>query len=459
MADRDIDSLVKGAPAPGKEAAAPERTSGVTPATKGDPLNHAPSSPSMIYLNLLVLEASLRAQYLELRARRRHHAFFLTLLSLWIGGFGYALFFAPREDGQGVGGSVYWGVETIEKLCFMGGVMTAILVWATGIWDRGIRWPRRWFAVSNRGLRGFNCKLVIIRRPLWAEIGSSVGFFLTYGLFSHTASSSYRYVDPAVLRAVEKEMRLTPESHPALPVVAEDEERGGHEEDLAPGGDYVKLLLLAKPFTPTFRENWEIYRTEYWEKENERRAVIRRKLKERERELARQRWGMFWWLPWRRNAVLVAPPTTAPAAMTRSRNREKDLADLDKLYPRVGAIAIEKSHRRRGSSVRRRSSTSSSRSPTPGLAGLAGLEGAAAEEAAGSVSRKASTASTASDKKRRNKLSTSVAKPKRPAPDSRSVTPDIPSPLATESAVAAAEGEEEAGTGGIKDKAVTTGDA
>ncbi|KAH6664726.1 Spo7-like protein-domain-containing protein [Plectosphaerella plurivora] len=459
MADRDIDSLVKGAPAPGKEAAATERTSGVTPATKGDPLNHAPSSPSMIYLNLLVLEASLRAQYLELRARRRHHAFFLTLLTLWICGFGYALFFAPREDGQGVGGSVYWGVETIEKLCFMGGVMTAILVWATGIWDRGIRWPRRWFAVSNRGLRGFNCKLVIIRRPLWAEIGSSVGFFLTYGLFSHTASSSYRYVDPAVLRAVEKEMRLTPETHPALPVVAEDEERGGHEEDLAPGGDYVKLLLLAKPFTPTFRENWEIYRTEYWEKENERRAVIRLKLKDRERELARQRWGLFWWLPWRRNAALVAPPAAGSvAAMTRSRNRD---AELDKLYPRAATI-IEKSHRRRGSSVRRRSSTSSSRSPTPGLAGL---EGVSPEEAV-AVSRKASTASTASDKKRRNKLSTSGVKPKRPAPDSRSVTPDIPSPLAMESAVAAADGEAEAETEGgegskegSREKAVTTGEA
>ncbi|KAM0277118.1 hypothetical protein ACHAQH_006062 [Verticillium albo-atrum] len=289
----DVDSVVKGAPAPGKHASDNVGgTSGVNTNTgkHGDPLSHTPSSPSMIYLNLLVLEASLRAQYLELRARRRHHTFFFAILSLWIGGFGYALFFAPREDGVGVGGSVYWGVETIEKLCFMGGIMTAILVWATGIWDRGIRWPRRWFAISNRGLRGFNAKLVIIRRPLWAEIGSTVGFFLTYGLFSHTASSSYRYIDPSILRAVEKELRLTTDKHPALPILTEDEEKGGHEEDLAPGGDYVKLLLLAKPFTPTFRENWELYRTEYWEKENERRALILKKLKEHERRLAKETW-------------------------------------------------------------------------------------------------------------------------------------------------------------------------
>ncbi|EGY13956.1 Sporulation-specific protein spo7 like [Verticillium longisporum] len=418
MAD-DVDSVVKGAPAPGKHASDNVGgTSGVTTNTgkHGDPLSHTPSSPSMIYLNLLVLEASLRAQYLELRARRRHHTFFFAILSLWIGGFGYALFFAPREDGVGVGGSVYWGVETIEKLCFMGGIMTAILVWATGIWDRGIRWPRRWFAISNRGLRGFNAKLVIIRRPLWAEVGSTVGFFLTYGLFSHTASSSYRYIDPSILRAVEKELRLTTEKHPALPILTEDEEKGGHEEDLAPGGDYVKLLLLAKPFTPTFRENWELYRTEYWEKENERRALILKKLKEHERRLAKETWGIFWWLPWHRME------TGRPRSSTilQSRNRDQD-HDPEKLHPRTAAL--EKQHRRRGSSVRRRSSTSSSRSPLP----------ADGEDAP--VSRKASTASNASDKKRRNKLSTS-SKPKRPNVESRSVTPDIPSPLARESSVA-----------------------
>ncbi|CRK12916.1 hypothetical protein BN1708_010670, partial [Verticillium longisporum] len=83
MAD-DVDSVVKGAPAPGKHASDNVGgTSGVTTNTgkHGDPLSHTPSSPSMIYLNLLVLEASLRAQYLELRARRRHHTFFFAILS------------------------------------------------------------------------------------------------------------------------------------------------------------------------------------------------------------------------------------------------------------------------------------------------------------------------------------------------------------------------------------------
>ncbi|KAK1988461.1 Spo7-like protein-domain-containing protein [Colletotrichum cereale] len=416
MAD-ELDSLVKGAPPPGKELKAAVGTTGVVPDSgkQGDPLSHTPSSPSMIYLNLLILEASLRAQYLELRARRRHHTFFFTLLTAWISGFGYALFFAPREDGRGIGGSVYWGVETFEKICFMGGVMTAILVWATGIWERGIRWPRRWFAISNRGLRGFNSKLVIIRRPWWAEFFSTLGFFLTYGLFSHTASSSYRYVEPSVLRDVEKELSLSAENHPTLPVLVEDEEKGGHEEDLAPGGDYVKLLLLAKPFTPTFRENWEIYRTEYWEKENERRALIQKKLAARDRQVAKQRWGIFWWLPWHRI------DRSGPAPVRHQHTPEKAT-----IHPR--AAAIEREHRRRSSnaSMHRRSSTSSNRSLTPSIA-------ATSDDGDGTVSRKASTGSNASDKRR--KKVASISKPKRPHVESRSVTPEIPSPLARESSV------------------------
>lgn len=416
MAD-ELDSIVKGtASAPTEKAAAgiTTTTSGVTPSTgkPNDPLTHAPSSPSMIYLNLLVLEASLRAQYLELRARRRHHTFFLAILSVWIVGFGYALFLAPREDGRGVGGSVYWGVEMIEKLCFMGGIITAVLVWATGIWERGVRWPRRWFAISNRGLRGFNLKLVLVKRPWWAEALSTVGFFLTYGLFSHTAASSYRYVDPAILREVEKELDLAGKGHQHLPLMGGDEEKGGHEEDLAPGGDYVKLLLLAKPFSPTFRENWELYRTEYWERENERRALIQHKINESERRMRKESGGWLWWLmPWKKSA---------PAPI-----HEKHHVHLhpEKAQHRRLSVVEREGKRSRSGSIRRGSiSGHSSRSPTPTLEG----------PREGNASRRSSNAS----EKRKKNLSTSSTKPgKRPGIESRSVTPEVPSPLAKESSV------------------------
>ncbi|OIW28362.1 hypothetical protein CONLIGDRAFT_561562, partial [Coniochaeta ligniaria NRRL 30616] len=427
MAD-PLDSIVKGAPltpaAQGLNNVDPP-TSGVAAAAAaakpGDPLSSTPSSPSMIYLNLLILEASLRAQYLELRARRRHHSFFLMLLSLWTLGFGYALFLAPREDGSGVGGSVYWVVEMAEKVCFMGGVVTAVLVWATGIWDRGVRWPRKWFGVSNRGLRGFNCKLVVIKRHWWAEALSTLGWFLTYGLFSSTGSS-YRYVEPSILREVDKELNLTSQGHPTLPILSEDEEKGGHEEDVSPGGDYVKLLLLAKPFSPTFRENWELYRTEYWERENERRALIRSKLRERDRKILKQHGGWFWWLPWRKAAVLAKYNRSAHITGDPEKQHHHHAGAHHARH-----VAVVGEHRRtRSSSVRRGSvSATSSRSPTPSI-----------EVDEAGVSRKASTASKDSDKRRKKLSSGSFSRTqRRPVVEGRSLTPEIPSPLARESSV------------------------
>lgn len=407
----DVDSIVKGTATPPAERAAEKvaSTTGVTPSPASskpnDPLTHAPSSPSMIYLNLLILEASLRAQYIELRARRRHHTFFLSILSIWIVGFGYALFFAPREDGRGVGGSVYWGVEMIEKLCFMGGVITAALVWATGIWERGVRWPRRWLGITNRGIRGFNLKLVLVKRPWWAEILSTIAFFLTYGLFSHT-DASYQYVEPGILREVEKEMDLVGKGHQTLPITSRDEEKAGYEEDLASGGDYVNLLLLAKPFSPTFRENWELYRTEYWERENERRAVVRRKLKEREARRRREALGWLWWLP-----LLKTP----------SASEKPHLGPHEKAHHRHLPV-IEREGKRPRSMSNRRGSISghSSRSPTPML-----------DVREGNASRRSSDAS----QKRKKALTTPVKSGKRPGVESRSVTPEFPSPLAKDSSI------------------------
>ncbi|KAI1877047.1 uncharacterized protein JN550_001119 [Neoarthrinium moseri] len=416
-----VDSIVKGAPAPNMEAKSPPvGTSPLGAVKPGDPLNHTPSSPSMIYLNMLILEASLRAQFLTLRARRRKHTFFLSLLSVWNAGFAYALFFAPREDGVGVGGSVYWMVDMAEKVCFMAGILTALLVWATGIWERGIRWPRRWFGISNRGLRGFNCKLVIIKRSWWVELVSTIGFFFTYGAFSNT-SGQYRFVEPSILREVDKELNLSHQDHPQLPFVSTDEEKGGHEEDIAPGGDYVKLLLLPKPFSPNFRENWELYRTEYWDRENERRALLRTKLKQRDREAAKQQSTWLWWLPGRKKVEEKLHPAHHESEKT--------------LHQRQSSILKEHKRVRSGSNARRSSiSAGSSRSPTPPTE----------LEEGGPVARRGSNASTSSAKRGKKHLS-SGSRSKRPGVESRSVTPDFPSPLAKETSATPDAGSEGSG--------------
>lgn len=306
-----LDQLVKGAPSPQAQAPTPEplhtshasgSSSPPRPSTP-DPLATLPSSPPQIYLNLLILEASLRAQYLALRERRRQNTFFLLLLAAWIAYFAYALFLRPREDGRGVGGSVYWVIEMGEKVALLGGVVTALLVWGTGQWERGLRWPRRWLAVSNRGLRTMNTKIIVIRGPWWQELLSYVSFLFPFSApFSPSSSGNFHFVErhPSEKRG----SRL----HYQQYYNGGDSESGLVEEDLSPGGDYIRLLLLPKSFSPEFRENWDDYRTDFWEKENERRAQLRRKLRERESQLAQSegwlwRLGLGWRASQRRRLV------------------------------------------------------------------------------------------------------------------------------------------------------------
>lgn len=365
-----LDQLVKGAPVP--EARAPtleplhaSSASPPRPSTP-DPLATLPSSPPQIYLNLLILEASLRAQYLALRERRRQNTFFLLLLVAWLAYFAYALFLRPREDGRGVGGSVYWVVEMGEKVALLGGVVTALLVWGTGQWERGIRWPRRWLAVSNRGLRVMNTKIIVIRGPWWQELLSYISFLFPFSApFFPSPAGNFHFVErqPSEKRGSRQ--------HYQQYYNGGDTESGLVEEDLSPGGDYIRLLLLPKSFSPEFRENWDDYRTEFWEKENERRTQLRHRMRERERQLAQAEGGWLWriGLGWRasQRRRLVA------ATLNRSLEPESKhrLHPLHPHHQHQPSNSSKLSQEQRTSSVRRGTrsesthSRTSSRSSTP----------------------------------------------------------------------------------------------
>jgi hypothetical protein len=315
VASQALDRIVKGAPPPNAlapdVAAAPyanppqppavahhDRLASLktrVPAPPADPTSLLPSAPPQIYLNLLILEASLRSQYLTLRARRRQNTFVLTLLAMWIAFFFYLLWLRPREDGKGIGGSKYWLVDSLQKMCFITGIVTALLFWATGQWERGVRWPRRWTSVANRGLRGMNAKMVLIRGSWTHEIAGWLAFMLPFsgGLWGgETGGSSYHFVNLSQEKRVDLSGGV-----PRHRIVEDGKEYA--EEDIAPGGDLIKLILRPKPFTPDFREGWEIYRAEYWGRENERRSELRRRIRARQREVARAEGGWLWWTGWR----------------------------------------------------------------------------------------------------------------------------------------------------------------
>lgn len=301
MSTSRLDRIVKGAPppdlSPDQVASAARRASSSTSitapqppqSTTNDPLSNLPSSPEQIHLNLLILESSLRSQYLSLRARLRLYLVLMTALALWILSFTYLLFLRPREDGIGTGGSVYWVIDMAERLGWVGGVVTGGLVWATGMWDRGVRWPRRWVGTTNRGLRGFNLKLVVIRGPWWKEAIGYLTLLDPLGWWGEVRGMRFE-VMPRDIEKSEKDRTRSWES---------GGREGWIEEDVAPGGDVIKLLLLPKPFSPDFREDWDTYRTTYWDKENERRTQLRAIIAARNRTLAKEEGGWLWWTGWR----------------------------------------------------------------------------------------------------------------------------------------------------------------
>lgn len=301
-----IDRIVKGAPPPdvsAEQLAANAKASSASrnnsesitapvppPAHHGttqDPRDALPSSPPQIYLNLLILESSLRLQYISLRTRLRLHLLLFTGLIAWTTFFTYLLFFRPREDGSGIGGSVYWALETFEKMCFFSGVVILLLFWATGMYDRGVRWPRRFVSITNRGLRGFNLKVVVVRGGFLKEVLSWLSMLDPAGWFRE-ARVNFQVVPKDIEHLGEKDHWNT---HAA--------KHGLLEEDIAPGGDVLRVLLLPKPFSPDFREGWDTFRMEYWERENARRLQVRSIVKARKREVAKRDGGWFWWTGWR----------------------------------------------------------------------------------------------------------------------------------------------------------------
>jgi hypothetical protein len=358
-----IDRVVKGAPPPDvspDQIAASARgishhpiTAPIPPhqGSSSDPRDALPSSPPQIYLNLLILESSLRLQYLSLRARLRLHALLLLALTAWVLVFTYLLFFRPREDGQGVGGSVYWVLESGEKLAWCSGVVTLCLFWGSGMYARGMHWPRRFVSTTNRGLRPFNLKVVVVK-----------GGFLAEGL-----AGALAVLDPlGWLQAKRVNFQLVPRdietgsSSSTKDNVHWNMHAARHglvEEDIAPGGDALRLLLLPKPFSPDFREGWDTYRMEYWEKENARRAALRSVVRVRQRDVARREGGWLWWTGWRgwRNLRLI---------QSRQSRRQADLAKLALREKAVNAAAKRMKERLRDDNASG-SSRASSRSSTP----------------------------------------------------------------------------------------------
>ncbi|KAL0635088.1 Nem1-Spo7 phosphatase regulatory subunit [Maublancomyces gigas] len=335
-------------------------TSRPPPAPPGNPLETAPSAPSQVYLNLLILEASLRSQYLHHLSRRRKFTFFLLLLFCWIAFFIHRIY--------GLGGSPYYYVSHLEWLGLLGGSVTATLYYATGLYQKTVVEPRRFVYTANRGLRGFNVKLVKAPLPTreWVTWWWNWYTFHPPPTLRNTPSAStrrpstlgpkprrpsasirrpippvveHRHTPPPSSAAMGRPSLLTPHVEEATEDDPDDE-----VEEYLPGGLHLKLVILPKRFSADFREGWELYRTEYWDRENEARVIRRRDASN--------------WRPWSRKPKPKPkvgdspdPPSAPPSSMASPAGRV-----------RRGSIASE-----------RRSPSVSSRAGTPEPEAVAGV--------------------------------------------------------------------------------------
>lgn len=270
------------------------------PAPPGNPLDYAPNSPNQVYLNLLILEASLRSQYLHHLTRRRKFTFFIIILVLWNAYFLHRIFH--------LGGSPYYYIYHLEWLGLLGGCVTAALYYATGLYEKTIVEPRRFVSTANRGLRGFNVKLVKVpfSTTQWIVWWWNWYTFptpppprkppstLSRRLSANTAKprrlSSNTPRKAAAAQAAEHAHRHTPSIASSAmgrtssqlaphPEEAMEDDPTDEIEEYLTGGLHLKLVILPKRFSATFREEWENYRTEYWDKENKSRHKRRKAVK------------------------------------------------------------------------------------------------------------------------------------------------------------------------------------
>ncbi|KAA8895360.1 Spo7-like protein-domain-containing protein [Sphaerosporella brunnea] len=317
-----------------------------------NPLETAPSSPSQIYLNLLILEASLRSQYLRHLARRRKFTGFLIALFIWTSIFGYRFFI--------LGGSPYYYVSLLEMLALGGGVFTGVLFYATGLYDKTIVEPRRFVFMANRGLRTYNVKLVKVPLSYREWISWWWGWYTfrpppqqpSNTTARRRLSSNNRRPTPPVPSHSHSPSISSATRRPSLAPPHQDDEDDEEEvEEYLPGGIHLKLVILPKGFSPDFREGWELYRTEYWEKENEARQDRRLQLKTR-RHL---------------KTDYVQPPTERRVRSSRTGSVSSQRVRTPTPDPDQMGIPTTRTRRGSTASVKRRSITGlPSRAGTPG---------------------------------------------------------------------------------------------
>lgn len=218
------------------------------------------SPAAQIYKNLLILEETLRQQSSEQSRLRTKYTMFVVSMLIVLVIASYSLVVSERQVVAN-----YWRL-LCEVVCSID-ILTLVLYYLSGEYTRTIARPRRFLTYANKGVRRFNIRLVKVHVKSvdrFVDMIKACIYYPTIGLKWQCrkilqVAPSLGFVEKLNNWLVEFEVKLQTSSS-----------RNGVEG--------VKLVLNPRVFSTGTREQWELYRNEFWNKETiRRRQVLQRK--------------------------------------------------------------------------------------------------------------------------------------------------------------------------------------
>lgn len=209
MEPREPQSL-DGKPTVQEEPAEPKRRAAHTKAKKRrfgrQIIDIDPTSTVAVYSNMLIVEDALRTQYIELtRTRRKYACFFYSVVFV-------ALYMTWTIY---VASSVYQWFRLFQRLFTLSAYIVLALFVMTGLYSKIFIVGPRFLSDANKGIRSMNVRIVKQHPTMKERI--------------------FRIINPVYCE------------HP---------------------GRLLKIVPSPRSFSPHFIEGWEVYREEFWEKQD-----------------------------------------------------------------------------------------------------------------------------------------------------------------------------------------------
>lgn len=188
------------------------------------------SAPSLIFRNLLIIESDLREQYNEQIRLKRNFSIFLIIIVISICEFFYLSYNYPNKF--------------LYKFILIILLITIILFKISGEYKRTITNPRRFLNNSNKGLRQFNVRLIKIP-------GVNI-------IIKNVNKINFLIIKVLILIGINKKR------FEKFYIQSMD-----NNNEVC----NVKIVMNPRSFSAEIREGWEIYRDEFWARENIRRRT------------------------------------------------------------------------------------------------------------------------------------------------------------------------------------------